>query len=467
MSASIDALNLAEIHAPFTIFHRCGRERIISHVSTQIVQHYDAPHQFEPLIPAESVLGPLLERASDLTRAAAAFGAASGKPAELELRGLLRSMNSYYTNRIEGEHTRPSDIERALQQDFSANTELARKQRLAVAHIRTEQFCEAEVAARLSTHGDAGARSLYSTEALLWLHGELFRGLPADDLRLADGSLMTPGALRQRAVAVGRHEAPTAKSLPRFLTRWTEVYGQTRRGEVAIVALAASHHRLAWMHPFLDGNGRVARLHTHLLLHAAGLTNGLWSPLRGFARSEERYKALLQAADEHRRGSLDGRGNLTQAGLVDWIGYALDVCIDQVEFMAMQLDVNGMRDRIAAALAFEASTVKSGVRSEALMPLHYLFATQSELGRAEFKTMTGLGERVATETLSALVRRGFVAADSPYGKLRFAVPRHALRFYFPALWPEAEQDEAMLQAEQGAAGAPVASRPAAKKRAPR
>ena len=83
-----------------------------------------------------------------------------------------------------------------------------------------------------------------------------------------------------------------------------------------------------WMHPFLDGNGRVARLHTHVLLHSWGLTNGLWSPLRGFARTESRYKSLLQAADEHRRGDLDGRGNLTQAGLVEWIRYTLEVCID-------------------------------------------------------------------------------------------------------------------------------------------
>lgn len=427
-------------------------------------------------MPADGALGSLLERASDLTRAATALGTASGKAAQLELRALLRSMNSYYTNRIEGEHTRPSDIERALQKDFSANAELARKQRLAVAHIRTEQLCEAEVAGRLaartdkhSEHGesDGGARWLYSAEALTWLHDELFRDLPANDLRLSDGSLMKPGAFRQRSVAVGRHEAPTAKSLPRFVARWSEVYGRTRRGEASIVALAAAHHRLAWMHPFLDGNGRVARLHTHLLLHTWGLTNGLWSPLRGFARSEERYKALLQAADEHRRGDLDGRGNLTQAGLVDWIGYALEVCIDQVEFMARQLDVNGMRDRIDAALGFEVSAVKSGARAGALMPLHYLFATQVELGRAEFKTMTGLGERVATETLSALLRRGFLATDSAYGKVRFAVPRHALRFYFPALWPEAEQDEALLQAELGEAAAQAGVRTSATRRTPR
>ena len=142
----------------------------------------------------------------------------------------------------------------------------------------------------------------------------------------------------------GRHEAPTADSLPRFLARWAEVYGRVRRGEASVIALAASHHRLTWMHPFLDGNGRVARLHTHLLLHAWGLTNGLWSPLRGFARSEARYKALLQAADEHRRGDRDGRGNLSQSSLVDWINYTLDLCIDQIEFMSLQFDVQRMRE---------------------------------------------------------------------------------------------------------------------------
>ena len=429
-------------------------------MATKPTLQYDSISHFEPLMPAEAVIGPLLEHASDLTRAATALGTASGQAAQRELRALLRSMNSYYSNRIEGEHTRPSDIERALQNDFSGNADLARKQRLAVAHIHAEASCEAELDGQESDQdgGMDGARRagqgpipwLYTAEALKWQHRELFGQLPEQDLQLADGSQMVPGQLRQRGVAVGRHEAPAWQALPSFLNRWTEVYANVRRGEASIVALAAAHHRLTWIHPFLDGNGRVARLQSHLLLHALGLTNGLWSPLRGFARTEAQYKALLQAADEHRRGDLDGRGNLTQAGLIDWIGYTLDVCIDQVEFMTKQLDVSGMRDRIQAALSFESVVLKSGVREEALMPLHYLFATKGELGRADFKAMTGLGERVATATIAALLNRGFVATDSPYGALRFAVPRHTLRFYFPALWPEAEQDQALLETEQGA-----------------
>ena len=416
-------------------------------MKSQVIAQYDAPHQFEPLLPSEAKMAPMLERAGDLGRACTALGAVAAPAAQRELRSLLASMNSYYSNRIEGEHTRPSDIERALQRDFSRDVEQARKQRLALAHIHTELACEEALDARRAA-GEPTVQWLYSEPALSWLHAELFKALPAADLKLADGSRLVPGALRTRGVAVGRHEAPAAASLPAFIARWAHVYGRVRRGEAALVAAAASHHRLAWIHPFADGNGRVARLHTHLLLHAMGLTHGLWSPLRGFARSEARYKALLQAADEPRRGPLDGRGNLSQAALLDWIGYTLDICIDQVEFMTGQLSVQGMRERIAAALAFESSTLKTGVRVEALMPLHYLFATQAELGRADFKTLLGLGDRVATETVSSLLQRGFVASETPYGKLRFAVPRHALRFYFPALWPEAEQDQALLEHER-------------------
>ena len=84
-----------------------------------------------------------------------------------------------------------------------------------------------------------------------------------------------------------------------------------------------------------------------------------------------------------------------------------------------------------------------GVRTESLRRLHYLFATQAELERSEFKALLsagGLGDRLGTAQVSALLKRGLLATDSPHGKLRLGVPQHALRFYFPSLWPEAEMD---------------------------
>jgi Fic family protein len=414
----------------------------------QKIQQYDAPHQFEPLLPGQVQLGPLLERASDLTRAATVLGTSSAA-AQPALGELLRNMNSYYTQHIEGEHTRPSDIEKALHDDFSAEPDLARRQRLAVAHVQAERRCEAVLdQITLGEVTNTAVQHLYSPQALPWLHRELFSSLPAGDLLLSDGSPLVPGELRTRGVAVGQHEAPTAASLPTFIARWGGFYGQVRRGEASIVAAAAAHHRLTWMHPFMDGNGRVSRLHTHLLLHSLGLTRGLWSPLRGLARTQARFKALLSGADEHRRGDLDGRGNLSEAGLIAWIEYLLDVCMDQVNFMATLLNTADLKNRMAAALHYEEQQRQSGIRIEALRPLHYLFAAETELSRAEFKAMTLLGDRLATETVSALCREGFLVSDSPYGKLRLGIPLHVLRFYFPALWPEAEQDAALLEAQK-------------------
>jgi len=397
-----------------------------------MVSLYNAPHQFEPLLPSEAAQQPLLAQAHDLSRAALKL---AGGPAPSGLRGLLRGMNSYYSNRIEGQHTRPFEIEQALRRDFSANRELAARQRLAVAHIEAEQVIEARYT------GPDGARALYNIAAVADLHRALFLRLPAADLLTGEGAAIVPGVFRQQDVQVGAHVAPAFASVPALLQRWADVYGGVRRGELALVALAAAHQRLGWVHPFVDGNGRVMRLHSHAVLTALGYTAGLWSPLRGFARAPDRYYGLLAAADTPRRGDLDGRGNLSEQALVDWIAFVLTVCQDQVDFMAGLLRLGDMERRIAACLVYEEQSLRSGVRLAALRPLHYLFISDGELERGEFKTMMGLGERTAGTVLKALLDRRLLASDSAQGRVRFGLPLHALRFYFPALWPEAEADD--------------------------
>ncbi|WP_029412932.1 Fic family protein [Acidovorax radicis] len=390
-----------------------------------------SPHQFEPLLPSDARMEPLLTKAHDLSRAATLLAGTRVPP---ELRTLLRSMNSYYTNRIEGQHTRPHEIEQALRKDFSQDAVLAAKQRLAVAHIEAESALEQRYA------GVEGGRALYSVDAVQVLHRELFGRLPSSDLVTAENEPIAPGALRQREVWVGQHVAPAWASVPQFLERWAACYSGVRRGEAALVAMACAHQRLGWVHPFVDGNGRVMRLHTHTLLSALGYTGGLWSPLRGFARSTEQYYALLADADSARRGDLDGRGNLSEQALVAWADYVLDVCQDQVGFMSDMLDFKTLKARIEACLVFEATVEKSGVRQESLRGLHYLFLSGEEMARGDFKSMLGMSDRGATDALGALVRRGLLVSDSPQGKVRFGLPQHALRFLFPRLWPEAEAD---------------------------
>lgn len=392
---------------------------------------YTQLHRFELLLPSDARMEPLLSKAHDLARQASVL---AGQRVPSDLRLLLRSMNSYYSNRIEGQQTRPHEIEEALRKDFSGDAELAARQRLAVAHIEAEEVLEQRY------NGVAGARALYSADAVQDIHRELFSRLPLADRVTPEGEPVEAGGLRLREVRVGQHVAPACASVPDFLQRWSSFYGQVRRGEAALVALAAAHQRLGWIHPFIDGNGRVMRLHTHLLLGALGYTGGLWSPLRGFARTTSQYYAVLADADSPRRGDLDGRGNLSEQALMAWTDHVLDTCLDQTVFMTSMLDFDAMKSRIEACLLFEATVHKSGVRPEAARGLHYLFLSGEELTRGEFKSMLGLGERSATDALGALVRRGLLKSDSPQGRVRFGLPQHALRFLFPRLWPEAEAD---------------------------
>ena len=387
-------------------------------------------------MPGEHALGPLLEQAHELQGAAYRLGGFCAPDALKDLRTLLRAMNSYYTNKIEGQHTLPLEIAQALGGDFSEDADKARRQRLAVAHMACEQQLEARWAVW-------SMPEVWAPQMVSDIHQDLFARLPVADRMMDEGEVLQPGAWRARDVSVGRHAAPSFTAIAPMLARWGAYYEGVRRGELQVLATLAAHQRLAWIHPFRDGNGRVARLHTHLVLGKLGLTNGLWSPLRGFARTQAAYYAQLAAADEPRAGDLDGRGNLTERGLIGWIAYALQTCLDQVQFMEKALRLDGMRDRMAACLAYEENVVRQGVRTESLRGLHYLFATQTELERSEFKALLGsggLGDRLATAQVSALLKRGLLATNSPHGKLRFGVPQHALRFYFPNLWPEAEAD---------------------------
>lgn len=387
---------------------------------------YTQPRQFEPLLPQKR-LEELFALAQSVTEASFTLRGALHPSTAATLARLLRAMNSYYSNKIEGHSTHPLNIARGLREDFSAKPKVAQLQRLALAHIDAEEEIESWI-------GSGADFSPFSAEGIRRIHEALYRRLPAEDRTTGDGRIVEPGAWRNVDVAVGRHVPPTHDSLPAFLARYQEAYDGQASWDKQLLKIASAHQRLTWIHPFLDGNGRVARLATHAALYR-DFTGGLWSVCRGLARTQQDYYARLEDADEPRRGDLDVRGNLTEEGLWQFGHYFLSVCRDQTSFMRNMLDIDGIRSRIRALVVFRSETDKQ-IRREAELPLHYLF-TSGTLTRAEFKQMTGLGDKVAQMLLSRLLKTGLVETDTPLGPVRFGLPLDALQFYFPDLYPEA------------------------------
>lgn len=393
-----------------------------------IIQTYDHPAQFEPLVPRAST--ELDQLASQVIAASYRLqGRVHASTAE-QVRGLVRSMNSYYSNRIEGQGTHPLNIEKALHQHFSDKPDVALRQRVAIAHIEAEQNLE-----RL---GRVGTQALQS-DMLRRAHQDLYERLAPVDRMAEGGQPIEPGALRQAEVRVGRHHAPTPGAVPAFLARADQVYGQALSQERLLVATACAHHRLAWVHPFIDGNGRACRLQTHAALF--DLTQGLWSVNRGLARNQERYYQMLEAADMHRQGDLDGRGNLSEKALVAWCAFFLQTCVDQAVFMEKMLDLEGLKGRVRTLLAVRHAEGRGeGYRPEAVLPLQHMMAL-GPISRGDFAQMTGLGERTARKTMSQLLADGLLASDSHKAELQIRLPLDALHLLFPGLYPEAAAPE--------------------------
>ncbi|MEX3958800.1 Fic family protein [Trinickia sp. EG282A] len=396
---------------------------------------YDSPHQVLPMLPGEHRLEPLRLLAADVIASAGDLAAHGMPRLRTLLREALRPMNSYYTNKIEGQHTEPLLIEQAMRQDFSRSPDEARRQRIAIAHIDTERWSE-------TVWTSFDSMTFFGQETVRDIHRHLHAQLLPEDLAQegdnGEAAAVSPGEWRTRGVRVGRHVPPDPASIPAFMQKWHEAYRYARAGEAAVIALAAARHRLAWIHPFLDGNGRTARLHTHIGLSALRLTHGLWSPMRGLARSQAQYYERLIAADRPREGDLDGRGNLSERGLVEFIEYFLQTCLDQIQFMGGMLDLEAFEKRLAQMLAALSQDDNTRyLRAEAATPLAYL-ATADSIDRSRFKAMTGLAVRTADRLLADLFKIGILSSPSPRGPVELAIPLSLFRWLFPRLWPEAE-----------------------------
>ena len=314
---------------------------------------------------------------------------------------VVADMNSYYSNLIEGHHTYPKDIERALQKDFSSNLQERDKQLLGLAHVKTEN-------AILSS---ATKENIFTPGTLLKIHETFYANLP-ESMRLSKSQSgkeyqIIPGKFRNFEVAVGAHQPPASKSLEKFIARFCEAYKNIPIGEI-LIAAAASHHRLAWIHPFGDGNGRVVRIFTSSLLKAYGLNGGgIWSISRGLARNRSQYYAKLAIADQDRQGDLDGRGTLSERSLIEFCEFFLSTMLDQMDFMLGILKLDSVISRYAR-LMHEVFPKKSELCLRIIKELW----TFGETPRGKICEITGMSERASRAILSELESKGFVKSDS-------------------------------------------------------
>ncbi len=324
----------------------------------------------------------------------------------------------------------PRDIEWAMKQDFSHVQTQRDNQYLSLAHIAVEKLMEERLAGE--------SVEVYSPEFICWLHHEFYIRLP-EELHWAatkNGKRyqITPGCLRDFMVDVGQHTPPHFDVLPKFLNRFHGFYGDQHilEGD-RLVVVAAAHHRLAWIHPFGDGNGRVIRLHSQAQLIRYQIAGrGLWTLSRGLALWRKRYYAHLEAADCSRRNDLDGRGNLSDSALADFCEFFLETMLDQIQFMSGLLGLPTLRTRVERYFQFQALHLER-YRQE-IMRVARTLIDEGEIPRTRVQEITGKAATVSAEIIKLGLQEGYFETPSPKGPLRVAFPAKVHEFYFPQLF---------------------------------
>ena len=369
----------------------------------------------------------LTDLAVELAGKAAGFRRSLPEGVLASLADLVRAMNCYYSNLIEGHDTHPVDIERALRGDCSADAGKRNLQLEARAHIAVQAWID-----RGGLAGRAATR-----DGLVEIHRRFCEMVPKDLLRAEDPTTgetigVIPGTLRERNVKVGHHVPVSPGALPRFLERFAAAYATLGKTD-SILAAAAAHHRILWIHPFLDGNGRVARLMSHAMLLESLDTGGEWSIARGLARNETSYKGQLMACDATRRNDLDGRGNLSEESLAAFTRFFLTTCIDQVGFMEGLVQPDHLRNRI---LIWAEEEIRAGALPPKSGAVLQAILYRGELPRGEVAQILGTGERQARRVSAALIEQGILTSDSSRTPLRLAFPARLASRWLPGLFPD-------------------------------
>jgi len=390
------------------------------------------PEHLDPILPVEQA-ELLSDLAVQVVRDSAALGSLLHPVTRRSVTGLLRQMNSYYSNLIEGHYTRPLDIERALKAEYTADPAKRALQLEHRAHVTLQQ----EIEVRLQNEPDL---DIGSRDFLCWIHARFYEQLP-EELRivtLGSGETLKVhgGGLRETDVEVGQHWAPAFDTLPAFLERYGKAYSPRRLGKLnRVIAAAASHHRLAWIHPFLDGNGRVARLFTHAyLIRAEVHAQGLWAVTRGFARQREKYLSALAGADQtHPDGN-----RLSDEGLFKFCEFFLKTAVDQIAFMASLLELDNLQIRVLAYA--QRQVLMKKLKPGAGLLLRDVLL-RGEIERGEAGRITGMSASAAREIVRQLLEEGLLVSDSPKGDVRLGLPVKAVGYFFPRLYPEGAEEE--------------------------
>ncbi len=275
-------------------------------------------------------------------------------PVFFQLKHIFHMLESLGSARIEGNHTTLADyVESKLDGAPGLSDQLREMENIEAAMAFIEEHVQA---------------SAPLTEQLIReLHAITVQGLE----REGDA---TPGAYRQQAVQIAQaeHLPPEFIQVPQYMQELVAFINADHAPKYDLIKVALAHHRFGWIHPFGNGNGRVVRLLTYVLLIKYGFNvkigGRVLNPTAVFCNDRDQYYAMLARADT---GTAQGREA--------WCVYVLQGMLFELRKVDHLTDFSYLRDRILApALAYAKERRLITAQEESLLHI----AAKSGVARA-------------------------------------------------------------------------------------
>lgn len=306
-----------------------------------------------------------------------------------QLKSVFHILESLGSARIEGNHTTLADYVESKMEGRDAATDQLREIsniEKAMTYIE-EHFTEgSEVSQHL-------IRELHAITV-----GELDR----------EGD-RTPGQFRTGPVRIAQseHLPPDPVQVSAYMDELVAFVNARDPQKYDLMKVAIAHHRFGWIHPFTNGNGRVVRLLTYLMLIKYGFDvsagGRLLNPTAVFCNDRERYYEMLGEAD---------RG--TQKGLESWCVYVLKGILAELNKLDRLCDYRYLKAEILVP-ALNFAREREHITQQEQSILRRLLETDTGVAKsAELAdAMPGLNGPQRTYQIKKLVDRGMLVPIQP------------------------------------------------------
>lgn len=206
-----------------------------------------------------------------------------------------------------------------------------------------------------------------------------------------------PVYVRDEAKKINVYEAPSAEKVPNLIAELVDYINGGQDSDHMLVKSAMAHLNLAMIHPFSDGNGRMARcLHT-LAFSSRGISDPTFSSIEEYLgrNTQDYYDVLAKVGQGSWHPFNDTR---------PWIRFCLTAHYRQAATLLM-------RNRMFSALwgELEEEINKAGLPNRSILAL-----SDASLGwrvrSVHYKKLADVSQVVASRDLKAMVKSGLLIA---------------------------------------------------------